>query len=65
MKIAERLAVALDWAKVKLSEENFAGAVEMIEMELEYSDIEVDEAIDQWIRNTQMNYPEYFIGGRK
>lgn len=60
MKISEKLAVALDWAKLKLSEENFKGAVEMIEMDMEELKIDIDEAVDNWIKNTQANYPEYF-----
>lgn len=65
MKISEKLAVALYWAKLSLTEENFEGAVEMIEMDMEELKIDSDEAIDQWIKNTQENYPEYFIGGKK
>lgn len=59
-KISEKLAVALYWAKLNLTEENFEGAVEMIEMDMEYMGIDMDEAVDQWIKNTKENYPEYF-----
>ena len=65
MKLEEKLMVALDWAKLKLSEKNFEGAVEMIEMDMEELKIDSDEAIDQWIKNTQLNYPEYFEKGGK
>ena len=59
--LSKKLAMALDWAGLQVSDNNFEGAVEMIEMDMEYMDIDMDEAIDQWIRNTQENYPEYFL----
>lgn len=64
MKLEEKLMVALYWSGLGLTEENFEGAVEMIEMDMEELKIDSDEAIDQWIKNTQENYPEYFIGGQ-
>lgn len=60
MKLEEKLMVALDWAKLNLTEKNFEGAVEMIEMDMEYMNIDSDEAIDQWIKNTKENHPGYF-----
>ena len=57
MKLEEKLMVALYWSGLGLTEENFEGAVEMIEMDMEELKIDSDEAIDQ-------NYPEYFIGGQ-
>ncbi len=65
INLEEKLMVALYWAKLSLTEENFEGAVEMIEMDMEELKIDSDEAIDQWIKNTKENYPEYFIGGQK
>lgn len=65
INLEEKLMVALYWAKLSLTEENFEGAVEMIEMDMEELKIDSDEAIDQWIKNTKENYPEYFIGGKK
>lgn len=64
MKLEEKLMVALYWSGLGLTEENFEGAVEMIEMDMEELKIDSDEAIDQWIKNTKENYPEYFIGGQ-
>lgn len=64
INLEEKLMVALYWAKLSLTEENFEGAVEMIEMDMEELKIDSDEAIDQWIKNTKENYPEYFIGGK-
>lgn len=64
IKLEEKLMVALYWLGLGLTEENFEGAVEMIEMDMEELKIDSDEAIDQWIKNTKENYPEYFIGGQ-
>ena len=56
-----KLEMALDWAKLKVTEENFEGALEMIEMDMEEMNIDMDEAIDQWILDTKENFPEYFL----
>lgn len=60
-KIREKLAIALYWTNLKMTEENFEDAVEIICMEVEEEKIEIDQAVDEWIKNTKINYPEYFI----
>ena len=60
-KILIKLSIALSWADLKIkNEDDFMAAAEQIEDDMAEEKIDIDEAVNNWIKNTLENCPEYF-----